>query len=250
MRNSRKSFTLLEIGLILAIVGILMSLGTTCVNSIINSSYRAKAISHMRQIALSIRQYMLEKNHPIRWQDLDEIRGENAYSTVMVAALLDKYNILKDAYIWSLERDPLVKFSSTKVPTMVMDVNGNIDTAYTSGKLPMSVNVIIAGNEITNDELLYNGDKIPVCYSRGLIQVGEKAGKWDDTNETQRGVFGDDGGLVAYFDGHVEWSKEVKFLKYNDIEKTTKLYESLPQGSLIQTSATSSSVSWSGIAGL
>lgn len=248
--QDRNGFTLLEIGLIIAIVGILMSLGTTCVNSIINSSYRAKSINYMRQIALSIRQYMMEKNHPIRWTDLDEIRGKSEYSTVIVAALLDKYNLLKDANVWSWERDPLVKFSSVDVPTTVIDINGNIDTAYLSGVLPMSVNVIIAGNDLTNDDFLYNGDKIPVCYSRGLMQNGDNCGKWDSESDDQRGVFGETGGLVAYFDGHVEWSKSVECIKYCTVEKTSKLYESLPNGALNQSSNKSSSVNWCGISNL
>ena len=65
----------------------------------------------------------------------------------------------------------------------------------------------------------------PVLYSRGL----QDDGSWKVKSNS---VYGTDGGLIAFLDGHVEYCSHAKevLVHYNTGKKTGKISEAIPSG--------------------
>lgn len=248
MKKSKKSFSLVEVSIVVAIIGVLVSICFPAVNAVINASKRSKAANYLRQIALLVCQYMQDMNHPLRFQDLDEIKGNYNYSAGMVAGFLEKYGYLYSPEIWSWNFDPCVS-NYGDLPSMVLNSDGKLSEDYGQCRVPMSVCVICAGNSTTNDDFLRLGNFIPVAYSRGLRESDTNAGEWAElsTNTELGGVWGKSGGLIAFFDGHVEWvENRAQFRKYSSTEQTHKLHEALPNGATSGEVKNSSALSWKG----
>jgi prepilin-type processing-associated H-X9-DG protein len=67
----------------------------------------------------------------------------------------------------------------------------------------------------------------PILWTRGL----QDDGTWRD------GVYGSQGGFVAFLDGHVQWYKSLasgkKLLRYGHDEVTVNIREALPPGARV-----------------
>jgi prepilin-type N-terminal cleavage/methylation domain-containing protein len=253
-RMYRKScgFSLVETVVVLAILGVLMSIAFKGVSSLNEVVRKAKAMSSLRTIANAYRQYMEDTGHPIRWQELDDVRdGTSGYDATLIAAVLANGGYLNAVDAWAWDFDYRVKkylenggTMPTKICAIQRDGNGKVTSAKVDisfqGKkeFPMSVCAVVAANSCTNDDFFKNASEIPIAYSRGLRDGNTAPGTWVDPAIKPKlgGVFSTKGGFIAFLDGHVEWYNNLgtedwcALRKYGTNVVTNKIYEALPKG--------------------
>jgi type II secretory pathway pseudopilin PulG len=266
---SSRSFSLVEVVFVLAIVGILLSLSFRGIGRLTDGARKTKAIAYLRSIAEAYRRYMEEQGHPIRWKDLDQVHaGPAGYDVTLIAAVLAKGGYLQSVGAWAWDFDYRVKkyFAQSKnLPqtfcNIVRDSNGNITEATVHsdarGKngFPTSVCAVVAANGCTNDEFFYDAGEIPIAYSRGLREGTTAPGTWADPklNFDLGGIFGNSGGFIVFLDGHVSWFSDLGtgdrcvLRKYGTQDPTNKVGEALPRGSSSgAVNVNSEGLSWKG----
>jgi hypothetical protein len=237
---------------ILAVLGILFSLSFDSLTRLREGTSKAKAIAHLRTIAMAYRQYMDDKGHPIRWKELDEVRpGAGGYDVTLIAAVLAKEGYLGAVDAWSWDFDYRVKryLSSGKpMPLKICNITRNGSGNITSVKVdtnfwgqsgngfPVSVCAMVAGDGMTNDDFLANPGEVPLAFSRGL-RSKTAPGTWIDSkiNFDLGGIFGEKGGFIVFFDGHVEWFENLgtgALRKYGTGARTNKIYEAILSGGI------------------
>jgi general secretion pathway protein G len=263
-----RGFSLVEIVVVLAVLGILMSIAFQGVSHLSEAARKSKAMSSLRTIVNAYRQYMEDTGHPIRWKELDAITdGTSGYDATLVAAVLAKGGYLNavDAWAWNFDyriRKYLKDGGTmpTKICAIQRDGSGKItsakvDTSFRGRKgFPISVCAVVATDTCTNDDFLKNAGEIPIAYSRGLRDGSTAPGTWVDSkiNFDLGGIFSNKGGFIAFLDGHVEWygnlgtGDRCALKKYGTNAMTNKIYEALPMGGIASALADSYVLSWKG----
>jgi type II secretory pathway pseudopilin PulG len=266
--HSRDSFSVVEIAMILAVLGILLSLSFHGITRLLETSRKTKAIACLRTIAEAYRQYMDEQGHPIRWKDLDSVGdGTAGYDVTLIAAVLAKGGYLNAVDAWAWDFDYRVKkyvSGGHIIPPKICDIQRDGIGKVTSAKVnadfrgrrgfPTSVCAVVAANACANDDFLNNAGEIPIAYSRGLRDGDVAPGTWADSkiNFDLGGIFGNSGGLIAFLDGHVEWFDNLgtgdrcALKKYGADAMTNKIYEAIPRGGVGPSETDSYVLSWKG----
>jgi prepilin-type N-terminal cleavage/methylation domain-containing protein len=261
-------FSLVEVTVALAILGILVSIAFQGASSLSEAARKAKAVSSLKAIANAYRQYMEDTGHPIRWQELDIVKDETSrYDSTLIAAVLAKGSYLADVDAWAWDFDYRVKkyvrdegTMPVKICNIQMDVSGKIisakvDTNFRGKKgFPISVCAVVASNSCTNDDFFNNASEIPIAYSRGLRDGDTEPGTWVDSKIKfdLGGVFSSKGGFIAFLDGHVEWYNNLgtrdrcALKKYGTNAVTNKIYEAIPKGGTGMEGMDSYVLSWKG----
>lgn len=232
--NSKQSFSLLELTVTIAILLVLVSISFPFLHVLTERSQRAKAANNLRLIAIAHANFINDFGHAISFADAAKLKGASAceVDANLIAAVLAKYGYINDVSVWAWEFDYLVRnfVKNSLYPTTIYDkTTAQIDAAFSgaenSGSFPLSVACCVV--ECPNFDyrsLLKN--KYPAAISRGLYE-----GYWKKKSDpTQGGVLGNRGGLIAYFDGSVEWCNNTvnKFKKFGSTTETTSPCEALP----------------------
>ncbi|MDR1590912.1 MAG: type II secretion system GspH family protein [Puniceicoccales bacterium] len=244
-------FSLVEIVVILAILGVLLSLAFQGIGSLSEAARKARAIGSLKAIANAYRQYMEDNGHPIRWKELDTVRVGGEYDSTLIAAVLAKEGYLNAVEAWAWDFDYRIKKylrDGKTMPVKICDIQRDGSGKITSAKVnasfqgkkgfPISVCTVVASDSCTNDDFFKNAGEIPIAYSRGLRDGSTAAGTWADLkiNFDLGGVFGNKGGFIVFLDGRVEWYNNLGMgahcvlKKYGTNEMTNKIYEALPMG--------------------
>ncbi|MDR0740218.1 MAG: type II secretion system GspH family protein [Puniceicoccales bacterium] len=234
--RSRASFSLVELTIIVGIIAILLALIFPTTNLIIERSQRAKAARNLRTIALAHAHFINDFGRAIHFSDLSAMKGGSGgpYDVNLLAAVLAKYGYIKDVSVWAWDFDYLVKNykqSQGSLPTRIYNAdNSRIDPTFagqrSGGNFPLSVACCVVQSPNFDYSQLLNS-KIPCACSRGLYSNGRW---WKKSDGNIGGVWSDKGGLIAFFDGHVEWFDNIsgRFKKYNSTTATTNLCEIFP----------------------
>ncbi|MDR1435187.1 MAG: prepilin-type N-terminal cleavage/methylation domain-containing protein [Puniceicoccales bacterium] len=228
--RSKTSFSLAELMVAIAIMAIFGMLSYRAVRSAINRVHRAKAANNLRTIAHAHAQFISDFGHPITFSEMENISINGLSDVNSFAAVLAKYGYIEDVSIWAWDFDYKIKAykkSSLGFPSKIYDkstdkVQGN----FQGGKFPLSVVCGIVRCPNLDYKTLLKG-KFPAAYSRGL----QSNGYWLESSAKDRGgVFGRKGGLIAYYDGTVEWCENVvnKFVNYLNQRKTSHICEAIP----------------------
>jgi prepilin-type processing-associated H-X9-DG protein len=214
---------------------ILLSILFPVVNMVIERSQRAKAARNLRTIALAHANFINDFGRGIRFSDLSLMKGGGGpYDVNLFATMLAKYGYIKDVSVWAWDFDYLVKNykqSQGSLPTKMYNASNNRITPEfagprSGGNFPLSVACCTAQSPNYDYTQLLNS-KFPCACSRGLYSNG----CWRKISDGNTGgIWGDKGGLIAFFDGHVEWFNNIvgKFKKYNSTATTNNLCETLP----------------------
>jgi Tfp pilus assembly protein PilE len=227
----RKSFTLVELMTIISILMVLIVLTYPAAQAVMNRVHRAKAANYLRTIALAHAQFITDFGHAITFTDVKNISGNSTYNANNFAALLAKYGYINDVSVWAWDFDYKVKAykkdTSKTFPTEIYDQSTkHTHVNFRGGTFPLSVVCGVVQCPNFDYKTLLKG-KYPAAYSRGL----RANGSWmaSSTNDNG-GVFGTKGGLVAYYDGSVEWCVHTvnKFIKYSDKTNTSKVCDAIP----------------------
>jgi prepilin-type processing-associated H-X9-DG protein len=200
---------------------------------IIERSQRAKATRNLRTIALAHANFINDFGRAIRFGDLSAMKGGGGgpHDVNLLAALLAKYGYIKDVSVWAWDFDYLVKpyKQNNTLATQMYDGN-RIAPGFagprSGGNFPLSVACCVVQAPNFDYSQLLNS-KFPCACSRGLYSDG----RWRKKSAGNTGgIWSDSGGLIAFFDGHVEWFDNIigRFRKYNSTTATNNLCETLP----------------------
>ena len=180
MNKKEKGFTLIELLAVITIISVFMSFLFPLGRKMVFKSQVAKDIHNLRQIALSYLSCAQDTNI---FRELN-----NASSFQRWAAILANNGGINDPYCYVCTQD------TQMVPKRIVDSNQDMLPSFKDLQLSW---VVIRGIP-TNVPL----ETTPLLYSKGLnVETGE----WEES-----GLYGKQGGLVAYMDGHVEFYKNLK----------------------------------------
>jgi prepilin-type N-terminal cleavage/methylation domain-containing protein len=234
--GERKSFTLVELMTVVSILTVLMAITYPAVQAVINRVHRAKAANNLRTIALAHAQFIMDFGRAITFTDVRNIAGNGAlYNANNFAAVLAKYGYINDVSTWAWDFDYKVKAYKNANPSTFPSEIYNKSTERTHNDFrgeafPLSVVCGVVECPNFDYRSLLKG-KYPAAYSRGL----KANGYWMDSSSNDNGgVFGDRGGLIAYYDGSVEWCVHTvgKFVNYLTQGKVSTICQTIPNNHL------------------
>ncbi len=203
---NKRGFTLVEVATVIAIIALLAGLTYPVIIGMLNKSKRAESLNDIKQIALAFTQYRSGnqgKNLPLKISR-NPGTGEQGSFTISeayhVAYELAWTDYLTEASTYQISSDLHVEQNGSN-PLSVIERSSSTSPWILSPSFdnePVSFDLIIG--------LSSNApSSTPVAITRGLDL---ETGQWN-SDETIS-PYGDDGGHVAFLDGHVEWFNSIK----------------------------------------
>lgn len=195
MKISRRAsgFSLIELLTVITVIGVLMAILIPSVGAIRDHARKTAAKSNLRQIAIAYANYANEGGKP---------RTITANSIYEWAALLAQHVDFNDPAVYFFPDDPLVELAEGQTPRVVATPgssggNWSVDGAFAA--YPLSVAV---ASRITASAPV---STTPIAWTRGL----ETSGTWRAADDANPGVYGSEGGHIAFLDGHVEFFEDL-----------------------------------------
>jgi prepilin-type N-terminal cleavage/methylation domain-containing protein len=193
MKRKNSGFTLIEVLAVISIIGILVTILTPSIGSMIDRARRARVSNNMRQIAIAHQSYLNDGGS-----------GGNlrtATTLAQWASLLAKSTGINNGALYIVAEDYLVAAESRNVPKVVGRYNANTwELAEDFATFPLGL-TIIAGILPTATP-----SNTPLAYTRGL---DPETGRWKAAFGPDGGIYGEKGGLVVFLDGHVEFFESI-----------------------------------------
>jgi prepilin-type processing-associated H-X9-DG protein len=226
----------MELVAVIAVISLLMATLFPAVNAITEHFQRTKAAKNLKMIALAHANFISDFGRAIGFGDLSAMKGGagGPHDANLFAAVLAKKGYIRDVSLWTWDFDYWVKKYkqergswATKIYNPTTDrIAPEFAGKGSGGHFPLSVACCVVQCPNYDYTQLLN-PKYPCACSRGLGGDGRWKKKSD---ENGGGIWGDRGGLIAFFDGHVEWFDHIggRFKKYNSAAATTNLCETLP----------------------
>ncbi|MDE6432501.1 MAG: type II secretion system GspH family protein [Opitutales bacterium] len=183
----RRSFTLIEMLTVIAIIGLLTTILLPSVGQAIDRARQMKDSNNLRQLAAAYINYLY--NAPDKY----EINScQNLYD---FASVLAKRGYLTSPEMYCVSSDYL---SSSRKPPRIIGTWRNNTWAINKdfSQYPLSVVVI------TNISPSAPASTTPIAYTRGL---DHKTGTWKQSIGKDGGVYSNTGGFIAFLDGHVQF---------------------------------------------
>ena len=180
MKKNTKGFTLIELLAVITIISVFMSFLFPLGRKMVFKSQIAKDSHNLRQIVLS---YLSCAQDTIVFQELNKASNFQKW-----AAVLADNGGINDPNCYVHTQDTQV------IPKRIIGANRDMLSDFSALQLSW---VVIRGIP-TNVPL----ETTPLLYSKGLnIETGE----WEEDS-----LYGTQGGLVAYMDGHIQFYKNLK----------------------------------------
>lgn len=181
-KYTKKAFTLVELMIVIAIIGVLASLLFPALSGAMGARDKLKATNNAKGI---VDMWVTSK---------DMIVGRNVYEW---AGMLSKKTGLDDPKLWLLDIDSRVQEKLSSGASMPVSI---VDEYQDFCSFPVSWEV---ANRLQKSEQTGT----PLLWSRGL--------KFDGTWDADMGVFQDKGGIIGFTDGRVTWF-DVSLLDQNN----------------------------------
>ncbi|MDR2806851.1 MAG: prepilin-type N-terminal cleavage/methylation domain-containing protein [Puniceicoccales bacterium] len=201
----RKAFTLVEMIIVTSIIALLMTIILPATQKVLLNSRKTKARTCMKEIAGAYCRYYQENGYI-----------PDATSSVALAEALAKNGELNNANLFVFPGD-------SKAATVRRENIWPRDDDAEAWEIDINkrLSVCLIGN-ITSE---VDAATTPIAFSRGLSEDG----KWSSSE----GVYGSDGGFIAFLDGQVRWYKDLseddgKLFKAGSNEKTSNINEAIP----------------------
>ncbi len=184
IRKHSKGFTLVELLIVIAIIGVLAGLIFPSLTKVLNVGGQVKSMNNARNIANAWMSYAKtgSRVHVINKPDIYQ----------WIAVLAEKQD-LNNPSVWILDFDPAVASarSNQAMPISVVNKIGM------TSKLNPEFKAFPISWEVANNVPTTAKATTPLVWTRGL----KSNGTWDE----ETGVFGAEGGHIAFVDAHVEW---------------------------------------------
>jgi type II secretory pathway pseudopilin PulG len=191
---------------VITILSVLSAITYPAVRAIMDRVHRAKAAHNLRTIALAHAQFISDFGRAITFTDVRNISGDNTNNVNAFAAVLAEYGYIEDVSVWAWDFDYKVRdykrSNPSNFPTEIYDPSTqNVHPKFKGSVFPISVVCCVVQCPNFDYKTLLKGKHV-AAYSRGL----KNDGHWRESSGDQNGsVFGTKGGLIAYFNGSVEW---------------------------------------------
>lgn len=198
IQHVRLAFTLIELLTVIAIIGILAGIIIPSISTMKTKAQKAQAQSNARQIAMAYNTLALDgKNIGQGGPFSTQTNPHNAADIYEWAGVLAHNAGLDDASIWYIEVDGA---APPNIP----------NTVLAPGLGDRGINPAFAGTSL-GWTVVYGmpksapASKTPLLWTRGLQPDGSWTDKAIGEGESNKSVWGDAGGHIAYLDAHVEW---------------------------------------------
>lgn len=217
----RHGFTLIELLTVIAVIGILAAIIIPTIGSIQDNARKSAAASNLRQIAIAYASYSSGSGARPR-----SIGAENIYEWARVLAQAGNFN---DPAIYILGEDPLVEQANRNFPRVVASPSGTGDWAIDSDFQGFPLSFAVASRLSSQAP----ASTTPIAWTRGL----QTSGQWAALDASSPGVYGADGGHIAFLDGHVTFYQNLsdeggQLVHYTTKRPTANIQEALSPNAL------------------
>jgi prepilin-type processing-associated H-X9-DG protein len=234
-RGKGKSFTLVEIIFTISIVGILFAILLPAMSAIKLSAKKVKDMSNLKKIAEAWQECAINRG----WT-FGEGNGEGdfwALENVEQLAGAERTSasdmVLNDPHVWVSPGD---KYASKIVKETICQFNDGEKKVVASDEAFSKANSnLFSETFLLSYCFIAHGpfadillESTPLAFTRGLCTDGT----WD----AEAGLYGSQGGYVAFCDGHVTWfdgDKPARFLRWDQSGYTSDIREAVPRNSEI-----------------
>ena len=208
--RNRKGFTLIELLTVIAIIGILAAVLFPGVQGVMKKAKQSAASTKLRNIAQSY----------ITFNSGSKFIKDAAWNTATAptsattlpqfAAVLALNAGLNSGEIWYVDADPAN--DSASFPKQVLIGTAGSEQIDPLFKAPSTTSGYQSWATYTPTNKNLN-EQVPLLWTRGLGTDG----KWSTTN----GVWGAEGGHIAFGDAHVDWRADTKATENKFASKKT-----------------------------
>jgi len=213
--RNRKGFTLIELLTVIAIIGILAAVLFPGVQGVMRQAKKSTAQTKVRNIAQAYIAFASTGNKFVK-QGASSLTAPTQSNSVADFGAVLAYNAdLSAAELWYVDADQLNE-SASFPKQVLLGATGSqtVDPNFATGSVQYgyhSWTTFVPTPRNINE-------KIPLFWARGLTT----AGKWDSAN----GVWGAEGGHVAFGDSHVTWyqdtsTEDTKFVSKKSVGTMT-----------------------------
>ena len=195
-------FTLIELVVVIAVIGLLMSFVVPSVQNVMMSAKKSSAQNSLQQI---INAYIKYRNE---YGDLDNTKISGIIDW---AEIMAQYGLLNDPHAYVFQSDAIARAINAPESETIVHSDGKTSTNCWRNNTGVSQEDGWSVNIITGDfSKSINASTTPVAFTRGL----QADGTWSNT-----GVFGTKGGFIAFLDGSVKWYTAATNLLSLDLTK-------------------------------
>lgn len=199
----KHGFTLIELVVVIAIIGLLMSFVVPSVQNVMFSAKKTSAQNNLQQI---VKAYIKYRN------EYGDLNSNDIDGIVSWAETIAKYGLLNDPNSYVFSSDYRARTINTPCQETIIHSDGKTPTLCWTNNEGVSITDGWSVNIIVGDfSKSINHSTTPVAFTRGL----QHDGTWNET-----GVFGNKGGFIAFLDGSVKWYETANDLMSLNLKKS------------------------------
>jgi prepilin-type N-terminal cleavage/methylation domain-containing protein/prepilin-type processing-associated H-X9-DG protein len=190
MQNRRDGFSLVELLMVLGVMSLLMGMLIPSVGVVRGKAQRMATGHKLRQISLAVATYQSVTGRGLAGANLADC----------IARLAGQTGV-SEGPLFLFEEDPLVAAIPDSIPPVLVEQAQPGVWAAVEGFGDWPLGVVMASGVSP----LANPSTTPVAWTRGLTAEGT----WLDFGQNRSGIYGSEGGFIAFLDGHVEFHRDL-----------------------------------------